>query len=77
MLERTAYLSLGSNLGDRGENLIKALRKLKGSVGIKINKLSSIYKTSPVGVSRQPDFFNAAVEIKTTLDHAAQVGQKY
>ena len=68
MMERTAYLSLGSNLGDKGENLVKALLKLKARIGIKINKVSSIYKTSPVGVTRQPDFFNAAVEIKTTLD---------
>lgn len=65
--EHTAYLGLGSNLGDKQTKLLECLRRLGEKPGIKITKLSSIYRTSPVGVSRQPDFYNAAVEIKTTL----------
>jgi 2-amino-4-hydroxy-6-hydroxymethyldihydropteridine diphosphokinase len=65
--EITAYLSLGSNQGDREANLRDSLDRLGKTDGIKLNKHSSVYLTEPVGVSRQADFYNAVVEIKTTL----------
>jgi 2-amino-4-hydroxy-6-hydroxymethyldihydropteridine diphosphokinase len=65
--EKTAFLSLGSNLGDRLGNIHKAIGFLNEKPGITVAKTSSIYLTAPVGVSRQPDFYNAAIEIKTTL----------
>jgi len=65
--EKIAYLGLGSNLGDKLKNIQKAIDSLNEKQGITVVKTSSIYLTEPVGVSRQPDFYNAAVEIKTTL----------
>ncbi len=65
--DRTAYLGLGSNLGDKKENIKKALKILEKKPGITLIKYSSVYLTEPVGASRQDDFYNCAVEIKTTL----------
>lgn len=51
------YLGLGSNLGDRAANLLKALARLTAK-GIEIDQLSSIYQTDPVGYTAQPSFLN-------------------
>jgi len=60
------YLSLGSNMGKREENLKRALRLLRGK--IIINKVSSFYDTPPVGYTEQPNFINAVCEAVTSLD---------
>lgn len=65
--EHTAYLGLGSNLGNKKENIKKALTVLGKKPGITLLQYSSIYLTEPVGVSRQPDFYNCVAMIKTTL----------
>lgn len=59
------YLSLGSNVGDREENLREAQRRL-GSVG-RIIKISSLYETEPVEFTEQPWFLNCAVEVESEL----------
>jgi len=61
----TAYLCLGSNLGDRQQNLTKALKLM--SPQVKVVKLSSIYETEPVGYADQPLFLNVVCQISTTL----------
>jgi 2-amino-4-hydroxy-6-hydroxymethyldihydropteridine diphosphokinase len=61
----TAYLSLGSNLGDRQENLDRALKLI--SERMRIGKISSIYDTEPVGLVNQPRFLNLACEVFTRL----------
>jgi 2-amino-4-hydroxy-6-hydroxymethyldihydropteridine diphosphokinase len=58
---RTAYLGLGSNLGDREKNLITALR-IVGS-RFEVTGYSSIYQSSPVGYDNQPSFLNMVVQI--------------
>lgn len=63
-----AYLSLGSNIGDTRENILRAYDYLEKHQGIKILKKSSFYKTAPVGYEAQEDFLNAAILIETTLD---------
>ena len=63
----TAYLGLGSNLGDREANINKALVELVRSGGCSLTKVSSLYATKPVGIEEQPDFLNIAVEIETEL----------
>jgi 2-amino-4-hydroxy-6-hydroxymethyldihydropteridine diphosphokinase len=60
------HIGIGSNLGERRENCQKALELLKGK-GVTIRKLSSFYETEPWGVTDQPSFLNAAVELETTL----------
>lgn len=59
------YLSLGSNLGDRYQNIKKAVAGLN-SVS-KILSVSSIYLTSPVENTNQPWFYNCVIKISTKL----------
>lgn len=61
------FLSLGSNLGCRRQNLAKACRLLE-EAGIKIIRASSIYKTQPVGFKKQPWFYNQVIQVETKLD---------
>ncbi len=61
------FLSLGSNLGRRSQNLARALKLLE-KAGIKILKASSIYKTQPVGFKNQPWFYNQVIQVETSLD---------
>jgi 2-amino-4-hydroxy-6-hydroxymethyldihydropteridine diphosphokinase len=61
----TVYLSLGSNLGNRQENLDRALKLL--SERMRVGKVSSIYDTEPVGNTDQPRFLNLACEVLTRL----------
>ncbi|MBI4831203.1 MAG: 2-amino-4-hydroxy-6-hydroxymethyldihydropteridine diphosphokinase [Candidatus Lindowbacteria bacterium] len=63
----TAYLGLGSNLGDREANINKALIGLVRSGRVILKRVSSLYETKPVGVKEQPDFLNAAAEIETGM----------
>lgn len=59
------YLGLGSNLGDRQNNLIQALQQLKSKVTVE--KVSSFYETEPVGYLDQPLFLNAVALVSTDL----------
>jgi 2-amino-4-hydroxy-6-hydroxymethyldihydropteridine diphosphokinase len=61
----TAYLGLGSNLGNRENNLEEAL-KLLGQ-RMKIGKISSTYDTAPLGNVNQPRFLNLACQVFTRL----------
>jgi 2-amino-4-hydroxy-6-hydroxymethyldihydropteridine diphosphokinase len=61
----TAYLSLGSNLGDRMANLRTCIARL-GSVG-RVKKISSFYETEPMELREQPWFVNCVVELETDL----------
>lgn len=62
---RTVYLSLGSNLGNRENNLWSALQRL--SRFCKVRRVSSFYETEPIGLVRQPWFLNCVVEAATKL----------
>ena len=59
------YLGLGSNLGDRRRNLAVALRRLEPLV--RVEAVSSLYETAPVGPQDQPSFFNAVCRAVTEL----------
>ena len=61
------YLSLGSNQGDRREHLQAALDLLAAEPEVEIIKVSSRYESEPWGLTEQPDFYNAVVQIRTTL----------
>lgn len=63
---KTAYLSLGSNLGDREAHLRAALDRIP-SPRLRICRLSSVYETAPLEVVDQPPFLNLVVEIETDL----------
>jgi 2-amino-4-hydroxy-6-hydroxymethyldihydropteridine diphosphokinase len=59
-----AFLGLGSNLGDRLDNLQRALRFLEDR-GARVLRSSRVYETDPVGGPPQPDYLNAVVEVET------------
>lgn len=63
----TAYLGLGTNQGDRREQLKQAIHLLNNTRGIHVRQTSSIYETAPVGYLDQPPFYNMAAEIQTIL----------
>ena len=59
----TVYLSLGSNVGDRVENLQSAIGRLR-NFG-EVRSVSSFYETEPVEFTAQPWFLNCAVQLST------------
>lgn len=61
------YLSIGTNIGDREQNLKQAIKMLQGKKDIAVEAISSIYETAPVGYIDQPSFLNIAVFIQTSL----------
>jgi len=63
---KQAFLSLGSNIGDREANLVEALQRLQAA-GIHVLRRSSIYETEPQDLLDQPWFLNLVVEVETEL----------
>lgn len=61
-----AYIALGSNLGDRKENLDRALDELK-KAGIKVAAVSKYLESEPYGVTDQPKFINGVARVETNL----------
>jgi 2-amino-4-hydroxy-6-hydroxymethyldihydropteridine diphosphokinase len=66
-----AYVGLGSNLGDRGATLTRAVELLGERQGVAIVAVSSFRETDPVGYLDQPRFLNGAVAIETALSPEA------
>ncbi|WP_338896748.1 2-amino-4-hydroxy-6-hydroxymethyldihydropteridine diphosphokinase [Streptomyces sp. TG1A-60] len=66
---RRAVISLGSNLGNRLENLQGAIDALEDTPGLRVKAVSRVYETEPWGVApgSQPSYYNAVVVLKTTL----------
>lgn len=62
-----AYISLGSNMGDKESNLREAIEKIRNTKYINIIKESSIIDTEPWGYEEQDSFKNCVIEIKTLL----------
>jgi 2-amino-4-hydroxy-6-hydroxymethyldihydropteridine diphosphokinase len=65
--EVSAYLALGSNLGDRLANLQRAVDLLAARPGLHLRRSSRVYETDPVGGPPQPDYLNAVMEVRTSL----------
>lgn len=64
----TSYIGIGSNLGNRQENIKLAVKKINALEDTKVIKLSRLIETKPVGgPSRQSRFLNAVLKIKTNL----------
>ncbi|MEE1313839.1 MAG: 2-amino-4-hydroxy-6-hydroxymethyldihydropteridine diphosphokinase [Lachnospiraceae bacterium] len=64
----TAYLSIGSNMGDKEGYLNQAVRQLEEHSMIHVEKCSSYLVTKPYGGVKQDDFLNACLEISTVLE---------
>lgn len=63
---KIAYLSLGSNVGDREKSLQSAVNLLHGP-RLRILRLSPVYETAPQDLRRQPMFLNLVAEVETDL----------
>jgi 2-amino-4-hydroxy-6-hydroxymethyldihydropteridine diphosphokinase len=62
----TVYLSLGSNLGDRAQNIARAAKALAAR-GVRVTRQSSLYETEPVDVRGDGWFLNGVVEVETNM----------
>lgn len=62
-----AYIGIGTNLGDRQANIETVLQKLVAHSGIEVICVSSVYETTPVGLTEQPDFLNLVAALRTSL----------
>ena len=82
----TAYLSLGTNMGDKKKNLLEAIEKIGNLENTKVTAQSTIVETEPFGYTDQDMFLNACLEVKTLftpqelleklLDIELQMGRK-
>ena len=63
----TAYIGLGANLGDRGETMRTALRRIAAHPQIRLAAVSAFYETPPWGKTDQPSFLNAAACLMTDM----------
>ena len=63
MTDTTVYIALGSNLGDRRDNLIDAVSQLRQNV--LVEQISAVYETEPAYVTDQPSFYNMVLQGQT------------
>src|SRR5688500_13716215 len=68
----TAYVGIGSNLGDRAGNLLLAVRGLM-EASFTVTKLSGIYETEPVEIESETNFLNMAAEVRCESITASQM----
>ncbi len=64
----TAYIALGSNIGDSKQILKDAIASLDRLPKTKVEKVSTIISTAPYGVVDQPDFLNGCLKLRTLMD---------
>src|SRR5437879_2846864 len=65
----TAYIGLGSNLGDRRDYLERALQALRETAGVRVGRVSSFYETEPVGgPPGQQTYLNAVAQLESDLE---------
>ena len=67
MRQEAVYLGLGSNLGDKAGQCLRALKEVAASTHNHIKAVSSLYKTEPIGYRDQDWFINCVAEVSTTL----------
>ena len=63
----TVFIGFGSNLGERRKTCLEAIDRLRAGPQITVERVSSLYKTQPVGMADQDWFLNGAVRCTTTL----------
>jgi 2-amino-4-hydroxy-6-hydroxymethyldihydropteridine diphosphokinase len=63
-----AYIGVGANIGSPEEQVRNALDELANLPATRLERVSSLYRTAPVGFVDQPDFVNAVAKVETALD---------
>lgn len=71
---KKAVIGLGTNIGNRKENILNAYAALEKVPGIQILRNSSVYETKPWGYTEQAPFYNSVIEVETTLPPHALLG---
>ncbi len=61
------YAGLGSNLGNKRENIVRAIDRIDAEEGIRVKERSGFYDTAPVGGPPQPDYINCVIELETEI----------
>ena len=63
----TAYVAIGSNLGDRLDFMRRAVESLERHQGVVVTGRSSVYESPGIGFEAQPDYLNAVISVETDL----------
>jgi len=71
---KTVFLGIGTNLGEREENLRKAITLIGEHIGI-ITRVSSVYETEPWGFKSETTFLNIVVMAETKLTPSGLLGR--
>ncbi|MFH1243515.1 MAG: 2-amino-4-hydroxy-6-hydroxymethyldihydropteridine diphosphokinase [Pseudomonadota bacterium] len=66
-MAKTAFIGIGSNLGDKLANCIKAIELIRGVTGCSLIAGSDFYRTEPVGVERQNWYVNAVISLSAGM----------
>jgi 2-amino-4-hydroxy-6-hydroxymethyldihydropteridine diphosphokinase len=66
--EHRAFISLGSNIGNRINFLRAAVREIQNNSKIDLKSISSVYETKPYGNKKQSNFLNAVIEVYTSYN---------
>jgi 2-amino-4-hydroxy-6-hydroxymethyldihydropteridine diphosphokinase len=64
----TVYIGLGSNLGNRQDNINSAIKLLSEAADIEVVRVSELIETAPLAQANQPKYINAVAELKTGLN---------
>ena len=67
-------ISVGTNMGDRKQNIDSAVEALNNLPYTDVEKASSIYETAPVGYLRQDNFYNAVLEVESRYEPHEMLG---
>lgn len=62
-----SYVGIGSNAGDRQGFVRRAVETLRASDGVRVDEVSSLYETTPIGGPPQRSYINLAVRLETSL----------
>ncbi len=69
-----ALIGIGTNIGDRYDNIRNAVKALSLVPGIKVLRESSVYETEPWGYTDQPGFYNNVIEVESEKSPQALLG---
>ena len=71
---KKAVIGIGTNIGDRAQNISNAVEAVGLVPGISVLRTSSVYETAPWGYTEQRSFYNIVIEIETELTAEAVLG---
>lgn len=69
-----AYIGIGTNIGNRAENIKQAVEALNHLPGTRVEKVSSVYETEPWGYTEQDNFLNVCIRVETAFSPKALLG---